>query len=46
MYLEDDEAIAAYVSEALLTGDPETIARALAGAVKARGRLRDGGNRY
>jgi probable addiction module antidote protein len=36
-YLDSDEAVAEYISEALLTGDIETIARAIGMAARARG---------
>ena len=36
-YLGDDEAIAAYITEALLTCDADTIAHAIGVAAKARG---------
>lgn len=36
-YLDDDEAIAAYISEALLTGETEIITHAIGVAAKARG---------
>jgi probable addiction module antidote protein len=36
-YLESDEAVAAYISEALLTGDIEVITHAIGVAAKAHG---------
>lgn len=36
-YLGNDEAIAAYITEALLTDDAATITRAIGVAAKARG---------
>jgi probable addiction module antidote protein len=36
-YLDSDEAVAEYISEALLTGDIDTITRAIGVAAKARG---------
>jgi|SRR4051794_12692365 probable addiction module antidote protein len=36
-YLTSDEAIAEYISEALLTSDIDTITRAIGNAAKARG---------
>lgn len=36
-YLDSDEAVAAYITEALLTYDADTIARAIGIAAKARG---------
>jgi probable addiction module antidote protein len=36
-YLDGDEAVAEYISEALLTGDIETITHAIGVAAKARG---------
>ena len=36
-YLVSDEAIAEYISEALLTADVDAIARAIGAAAKARG---------
>ncbi len=36
-YLDNDEAIAAYISEALLTGETEIITHAIGIAAKARG---------
>jgi probable addiction module antidote protein len=36
-YLDSDEAIAAYITEALSTYEPDTIARAIGVAAKARG---------
>ena len=36
-YLENDEAIAEYISEAMLTGDIEIITNAIGVAAKARG---------
>lgn len=36
-YLDSDEAIAAYLSEALEEGDPEAIAIALGNVTRARG---------
>ena len=39
MYLDSEGAIAEYISEALLTGDADTISHAFATAEKARRRL-------
>lgn len=39
-YLEDDAAMAVYMSEALETGDPAFIADALGVIARARGRRR------
>lgn len=36
-YLDSDEAVAEYISEALLTGDIDTITHAIGVAAKARG---------
>ena len=36
-YLDSDEAVAAYITEALATHDADTIARAIGVAAKARG---------
>ena len=36
-YLDSDEAVAEYISEALLTGDIDTITRAIGVAARARG---------
>jgi probable addiction module antidote protein len=36
-YLDNDEAVAEYISEALLTGDIETITHAIGVAARARG---------
>ena len=36
-YFEDDEAIAHYISQALLTNDTEVITHAIGVAAKARG---------
>jgi probable addiction module antidote protein len=35
-YLDSDEAIAAYITEALATGEPTTIVRAIGAAARAR----------
>jgi probable addiction module antidote protein len=39
-YLDSDEAIAAYITEALLTDDLNTITHAIGVAAKARGMMR------
>ena len=39
-YLDSDEAIARYISQALLTHDPEVITHAIGVAAKARGMTR------
>jgi len=36
-YLDDDEAIAAYLDEAMATGDPHFIAKSLGVVARARG---------
>ncbi len=35
-YLDSDEAIAAYITEALATGEPTTIVRAIGAGARAR----------
>jgi DNA-binding phage protein len=42
-YLEDEEAILAYLKEAEATGDPEKIAEAQAIAERARGKMKSAG---
>lgn len=37
VYLDDDEAIAAYIDEALATDDPAFIARCIGDVARARG---------